>query len=307
MFSFRLFVLTAALFGCIPLWGQQVAANNLDATQTLVLKSHAVFNSFMNDPDMMWFHENIDKAYGILVVPQMLRGGFIVGGSGGSGVLLARNRNQRDWSYPAFYTLGSLSVGLQVGADASELVLMIMTERGLNAMLSTELKLGADISVAAGPIGRNAKAQTADLLAFGRAKGIFGGVSLEGAILAPRNQWNRVYYGASVSPLDILIHQMVSNPQAEPLRRSMPQRRAFLPWQMQQPSTYQYAPVPSHQSPPPASREILPWQQQQREIFPWQQQPNTFLDSPPPSPYTPYQNDDFHYQQRQEYREWPKY
>jgi SH3 domain-containing YSC84-like protein 1 len=293
MFSFRISPLAFVLFCCISLWGNHATANSLDATQTLVLKSHAVFNSFMNDPDMIWFHENVDKAYGILIVPQMLRGGFIVGGSGGSGVLLARSRNHRDWSYPAFYTLGSLSLGLQVGADASELVLMIMTERGLNAMLSTELKIGADISVAAGPIGRNAKAQTADLLAFGRAKGIFGGVSLEGAVLAPRNQWNRIYYGAPVSPLDILIHRMVSNPQAELLRRTLPQKRTLLPWQMQQPSTYRH--VPSHQEPFPPSKEILPWQQQS--------QPYPLMDSPPP----PYQDEDFHYQQRQEYRDWPKY
>lgn len=200
------------------------AADSLSESQSLVLKSQAVFKSFMNDPGMTWFHENVHHAHGILIVPQMLRGGFIVGGAGGSGVLLVRNRKNGSWSYPAFYTVGSLSVGLQIGADASELVLMIMTEAGVNAMLSTELKVGADISVAAGPMGQNAKAQTADVLVFGRSKGVFGGVSVEGAVLAPRYDWNRAYYYSTelISPMDILIKQRVSNRQAEPLRRALP-------------------------------------------------------------------------------------
>ena len=202
------------------------AGDSLDEAQSLVLKSQAVFSSFMHDPKMEWFHENVDQAYGIFIVPQMLRGGFIIGGSGGSGVLLVRDQRSGTWSYPAFYTMGSLSLGLQAGADASELVLMIMTEQGLNAMLSTELKLGADMSVAAGPVGKNAKAQTADVLAFGRSKGVFGGVSVEGAVITPRNQWNRAYYGGGmISPMDILMRRLVSNSQAEPLRSVMPGSR----------------------------------------------------------------------------------
>jgi hypothetical protein len=122
--------------------------------------------------------------------------------------------------------MGSLSFGLQAGADASELVLMIMTEQGLNAMLSTELKVGGDISVAAGPMGKNAKAQTADVLAFGRSKGVFGGISVEGAVITPRNDWNRAYYGGGmISPMDILMRRLVSNSQAEPLRAAMPGSR----------------------------------------------------------------------------------
>lgn len=207
----------------LPLPRPAAAGNSFDEAQSLVLKSQAVFSSFMHDPNMVWFHDNVDQAYGIFIVPQMLRGGFIVGGSGGSGVLLARDRNAGTWTYPAFYTMGSLSLGLQAGADASELVLMIMTEQGLNAMLSTELKVGGDISVAAGPMGKNAKAQTADVLAFGRSKGVFGGISVEGAVIAPRTRWNMAYYGGGmISPMDILMRQLVSNPQAEPLRSVMP-------------------------------------------------------------------------------------
>ncbi len=197
------------------------ASDSTDA-QSLVLKSTAVFKSFMADSNMTWFHNNAHRARAIFIVPQMIRGGFIVGGSGGSGVVLHRDMKTGTWSYPAFYTMGSVSIGLQIGADASEIVMMIMTEKGLNAMLSTEFKLGADVAVAAGPVGKSAKAQTADVLAFGRSKGAFGGVSIEGAVIAPRDKWNSAYYGKPVGPVEILIKRQVNNPQADPLRKAMP-------------------------------------------------------------------------------------
>ena len=216
----RLFM--AALFTLIlafPL--SNVEAKSADP-QALVLKSNAVFQSFMADADMVWFHENIGKARAVFIVPQMLRGGFIVGGSGGSGVLLAREEKTGFWTYPAFYTMGSMSIGLQVGTDTSEIVLMVMTEKGFNAMLSTEFKLGADVTVAAGPIGASTRAQTADVLAFGRSKGVVGGVSIEGAVISPRDKWNEAYYGKPVGPVDILVRHAVTNPQADQLRSTQP-------------------------------------------------------------------------------------
>ena len=89
-------------------------------------------------------------------------------------------------------------------------------------MLSTEFKLGADVAVAAGPVGASAKAQTVDVLAFGRSKGAFCGVSIEGAVISPRDKWNNDYYGSPVGPVDILIRGSVSNPQADQLRSAMP-------------------------------------------------------------------------------------
>ena len=174
---------------------------------------------------MEWFRNNIHNAKGIFIVPQMLRGGFIIGGSGGSGLLVAQNPKTGEWSYPAFYTMGSVSLGLQVGADASEIILMVMTEKGINAMLSTEFKLGADVAVAAGPVGASAKAQTADILAFGRSKGLFGGISIEGAVVAPRYEWNNAYYNTQVGPVDILIRKTVKNPQADELRAALPKKQ----------------------------------------------------------------------------------
>ncbi len=200
-------------------------AGDFGKPQELVAKGTAVFNSFMHDPNMSWFRENVYRARGIFIVPQMLRGGFIIGGSGGSGMLVARDAKTHKWSYPAFYTMGSVSLGLQIGADASEIILMIMTQKGLNAMLSTEFKLGGDVSVAAGPIGESAKAQTADVLAFGRSKGLFGGISIEGAVVAPRYEWNEAFYHQPASPVDILIKHTVKNPQADALLKILPKQR----------------------------------------------------------------------------------
>jgi len=201
-----------------------VRAGDYGQPQELVAKGTAVFKSFMQDPNMEWFRNNLSQARGLFIVPQMLRGGFIIGGSGGSGMLLARDPATGEWSYPAFYTMGSVSLGLQIGADASEIILMVMTDKGISAMLSTEFKLGGDVAVAAGPVGATAKAQTADILAFGRSKGLFGGVSIEGAVIAPRYEWNNAYYKTAASPVDILIKRTVKNEQADPLLKALPVR-----------------------------------------------------------------------------------
>lgn len=275
----------------IPLCTTNASADSLDEAQTLVLKSDAVFRSFMHDPNMGWFHENINSACGIFIVPQMLRGGFILGGSGGSGAFLSRDRVTKEWSYPAFYTMGSLSLGLQIGADASEIILLVMTERGLNAMLSTEFKIGGDISVAAGPIGRNAKAQTVDVLAFGRSMGIFGGVSIEGAVVTPRDRWNSAYYGRRVSPLDILVQHSVRNPQAEQLRKAMPDSG-----KQQYPYNYQNKEVPQSQYPQDYQKERIPQSQYPQDYqnnrmpqsqYPRQDYPNSEVQQYPPQDYYP--------------------
>lgn len=200
-----------------------VAAEYYDEPDALVDRAAVIYRGFLADPDMEWFRRNVVHARGIFIVPQMLRGGFIVGGYGGRGVLLAQDPVGGKWSSPAFYTMAAVSFGFQIGADASELILLIMTDRGLNAMLSTDYKLGADVAVAAGPVGISAKAQTADILAFGRSQGLYGGASIEGAAITPLDDWNRRYYGKPVQIFDILINLKWENRQADSLRRLLPQ------------------------------------------------------------------------------------
>lgn len=199
-------------------------AADFSQPEELILKSEAVFKSFMVDPNMEWFRDNVGKAKGIFIVPQMLRGGLLIGGYGGSGAFLAQDYQTGEWSYPAFYTMGAVSFGLQIGADSSEIILMIMTNKGMEAMLSTEFKFGGDVALAAGPIGASAKAQTADVLAYGRSKGIFTGISVEGAVIKPRYEWNNIYYGKEVRIADIIFNHAVSNPQADNLRSVLPGR-----------------------------------------------------------------------------------
>lgn len=214
------------LFLLILTTSPALSSEDFGKPQELVTKATAVYKSFMADTNMTWFHRNVSKARGLFIVPQMLRGGFIIGGSGGSGILVSQDFKTGEWSYPAFYTMGSVSFGLQIGADASEIILMVMTEKGLDAMLSTEFKLGADVAVAAGPVGASAKAQTADILAFGRSKGAFGGVSIEGAVITPRDGWNAEYYGKPVRSVDILMKRDVKNNGADQLRQALPKAGA---------------------------------------------------------------------------------
>ena len=187
----------------------------------LVNKATKTFYDFMADPDMGWVRSNLKKAKAILIIPASYKGGFIFGAEGGTGVLLARDEKTGKWSYPAFYTMGSISFGLQIGGKVSEIILLVMTDRGKDALLSPSFKLGADISVAAGPVGAGAEAKTFDVLAFARSKGAFGGISVSGAVITARNSMNELYYGKKVRPVDILYLHVVSNKQADKLRAAL--------------------------------------------------------------------------------------
>ena len=153
----------------------------------------------------------------MLIAPQIVRAGFIFGGSGGRAVLVARDGST--WAGPAYYDLITASVGFQVGVDVSEAVIVVMTEKGLNSLLSTSFKIGGDASIAVGSVGAGAQSTvTADLVAFTRAKGLYGGVSLDGTVVNTNAAWNDAFYGrTNVLPSDILIRKTVTNPNAVPL------------------------------------------------------------------------------------------
>ena len=195
-------------------------ADDAQEAQRLVEKARFTVESFAGDPNMGILRELVKTAKGVYVAPQVLRGAFIIGASGGSGVLLARDAAGQ-WGGPAFYTIGEASFGLQIGGEASEVVLLAMTERGVSKLLSTSVKLGADVSIAAGPVGGGVRGETAglsaDIISFARSKGLYGGISVEGAIVATRDGLNKAYYGQPVTPTDILIRRQASNPQAAQL------------------------------------------------------------------------------------------
>lgn len=192
-----------------------------DNARQLVDSAYSTLKNFKADPDMGWFRNNVKNARGVFIVPRLVKAGFIFGGSGGSGVFMAKDETTGEWSQPAFYTMGTASIGFQAGFEVSEAVLMIMTPKGIDSMLSSSVKLGADVSVAAGPVGAGAKVQTADIIAFSRAKGVYGGVTMEGAVISTRDALNQQYYGQAVRAPDILVRKTVRNPHADLLLEAL--------------------------------------------------------------------------------------
>ena len=196
-------------------------ATRAGGLQELVDDARSAIFDFTSDPAMDWFRDNVKHAKGVLIIPRLLKGGFIFGGSGGSGVLLARDPQTGAWSYPAFYTLGSVTVGPQIGGEAAQVILLILTQRGLDSMMASSVKLGADVEVAAGPVGAGTKAVLADIVAYSRTKGFFGGATVEGAWVGEREGWNQEYYDRPVRPIEILLDRKVANPQADGLREAL--------------------------------------------------------------------------------------
>ena len=181
--------------------------------QLLVDQARITFKSFMIDKDMAWFRDHMHKAKGFLIIPDLLQGAWFVGGSGGRGVLVVKDKTTGDWSQPAFYTIGSLSFGIQFGGEKSEIIMMVFTQKGLDRLYSSSFKFGGDATIAAGPVGGGAKADVmTDFVSFVRSRGAYAGISLEGAIVKVNDDWDEAYYGKKVSPVGIVEKKLVSNP-----------------------------------------------------------------------------------------------
>jgi SH3 domain-containing YSC84-like protein 1 len=182
--------------------------------ERLVADAQTTLSNFIRDPAQTWIQDNLGRARALLIAPQVVRAGFVFGGSGGRGVLVARDG--RAWVGPAFYNLATASVGFQAGIDVSEVIIVVMTDRGFNSLLSTSFKVGGDASVAAGPVGAGARSTvTADLITFTRARGVFGGLNLDGTVVSTNVPWNDAFFGGSnLLPPDILIRRTVTSPKA---------------------------------------------------------------------------------------------
>jgi lipid-binding SYLF domain-containing protein len=181
-------------------------------TQAGVDAARTTLTNFANDPNMAWYREHVGKARAVLVSPRIWQVGLIFGGSGGQALVIAKNASGDGWNGPAFYRVASGSVGLQAGAQASEMVALVMTEKALNSLLSTSFKVGGDVSVAAGPVGiGTGAAVTADMVVYTRSKGLYGGANLDGTVISVDEGRNRAYYGLSTTPVEILVTHSVSN------------------------------------------------------------------------------------------------
>jgi len=198
-----------------------MAANKEDA-QGIVDNARVTFGGFMRDDNYSWMRDHIKDAKGVLIYPQVLKGGFILGGSGGTGVLLLRDGKTGNWSNPAFYTMGSVTFGLQIGGESAEVVLLVMSQKGVDSLLTSKFKLGGDVSVSLGPVGGGAKSDiTTDFLSFSKSKGLYAGINLEGSYIDVRDGLNKEYYGKAVTPVDIVVKQSVSNKGSDRLREEL--------------------------------------------------------------------------------------
>lgn len=162
------------------------------------------------------------RARAVMVCPRIFRAGFILGGEGGTCVLVGRDGGG-SWSSPAFYQLASGSIGLQAGIQDMVVVMMVMTDRGLDALMNSQFTLGADASVALATLGAGIQGGTtaaigADIVAVARARGLFAGLSLQGSLLTYLPDYARAYYGREASARQIVIAMEVHNPGADPLR-----------------------------------------------------------------------------------------
>jgi lipid-binding SYLF domain-containing protein len=220
----RLPLMAAVLIGTmVAVSAVPALAADFAEQQQLVDKAKMTVETFAADPGVgPATRELKGEAKALFIVPQFLRGAFVFGGAGGSGVLLVRDEKTKKWSEPAFYTIGSASFGLQIGGDVSEMIFVVRSKKGLEEFYTTDFKLGADASMALGPVGEggSAKGITADLVAYAKKKGAFVGVSVDGSIIAVSDDSNAAYNGKPERPTDIIVKQSVSNPKSGDLRNA---------------------------------------------------------------------------------------
>jgi lipid-binding SYLF domain-containing protein len=176
--------------------------------EQFVTAAAGTVQAFSRDPNMGEFRALARRARAMLIVPETLRAAFLFGVESGGSVLVVRGAGAKTWRGPAFYAIDSASIGLQMGADASELIFLVMTDRGLASFHRSSLKLGVDASIAAGSDGNRIGADTslrlsADIVVFARSKGAFMGISLEEAVVRIVDSANETYYGRPLRPAEI--------------------------------------------------------------------------------------------------------
>jgi lipid-binding SYLF domain-containing protein len=190
-----------------------MADNLKEDAEIIVNKARLVIEEVKNAPDSGMAYDLVRQSAGVAIIPDMFKGGFVVGGSYGKGVVVARKDGK--WSGPSFVYIGAGSVGFQIGAQITDLILVVIGQNTMDSFMRSNFKLGADAAIAVGPVGAQATAATEILLkggiySYSRAKGLFAGVSLEGAGLGTEFDLNRAYYQTTSNPKDILYGQVVT-------------------------------------------------------------------------------------------------
>jgi SH3 domain-containing YSC84-like protein 1 len=232
----RLTVFFSSLLMLAPLSIAKPADQGAKDERNRLENSGTVIQEILDVPDNIP-QDLLDKARCVVVLPSVVKAAFVVGGSYGRGVMVCRTGSDFNgpWGAPAMYALEGGSVGFQIGGEATDFVILVMNNRGMNSLLHSKVKLGADASIAAGPKGRTASADTdatlrAEMLSYSRARGVFAGVSLEGTTLRPDGDANARLYGKGVTAASIVEESKVEAPEeghklVSRLQRASPERK----------------------------------------------------------------------------------
>jgi len=215
----RIVLLAAFMLAIAP------AARAASDEQSLVEHAKVTVDDMRHDPSFGNSTDLLKRAKAVMIVPQLVKGGFFIGGEGGSGVLLAKSASGA-WSYPAFYTVGAASFGLQIGVEEAQLVFFVMSDKALKAWMKNEVKLGAKAGLTVLVVGSNAEAAATtnarvDVIAWAKSKGAYAGITLEGSLIKPRQSYNTAYYGKKVTPQEIVLKDAAANPGADALRSAL--------------------------------------------------------------------------------------
>ncbi len=218
--KFYAVILASALAGL--LWAPSSRAKAKDDEQKendRIQNAGTVVKEILDIPDDIP-QDLLDKARCVIVFPSVLKAAFIVGGSYGRGVMVCRTHHYTGpWGAPAMMALEGGSFGFQIGGEATDFVILLMNDRAADSVLHSKVKLGGDASIAAGPKGRDAEANTdatlrAEMLSYSRSRGVFAGVSLEGSTLRPDNDANKRLYGKDVSAVEIIAESKLAAPES---------------------------------------------------------------------------------------------
>ena len=214
------------LLGTTALLASPVAARADNDEEKRVTESMAVLETLVRAPDQGIPEHILTRAEAIVVIPSLVKGGFIVGAQHGRGIMSVRNRETNTWSAPGFVALTGGSIGWQIGVQATDLVLLVMNRDGVKDLLDTEFKVGANASVAAGPVGRTGEASTdaslsAQILAYSRTRGLFAGLALEGASLRIDRDANEKFYGKAVSKDEMVLGVSITTPSGSSLTAAL--------------------------------------------------------------------------------------
>ncbi len=204
----RVFAIGMIVATWLGLSGVASTAEPFQDADAAIRLSYLVLNDSLKMPDRGVPKDLLQRSRGLLIFPGVLRAGLVVGITYGLGVGLRRDEDTGKWSKPAFFMIKGGSVGLQAGAEAVDLILLVMSERAVQGLLEDKFTLGADISIAAGPIGREASAGTdlrfnSGILSYSRTKGLFAGISLNGAVFKPDTAANEAFHGKGVTVQDV--------------------------------------------------------------------------------------------------------